>query len=321
MTHNPLVYWSRERQNWAIEQERMRHTEALWQFGELAYFALMWHLEDFQAGLVQRCQRCYVTQGKIAKAYGQGNQYDCPDCFGTTFEGGFKAVIIRPTIFGDTDKDQKSHSRGIANADEVDIESTSDFRIRTGDYCFRETGDRFYLRVPQRVTLRSGFGTPWMTTTAITYSHARAVIEDPSNVSYIIPPDNTTVTQILSAAAQSPWPVDLSPHETIRAPLIPETVPAVELEEPDVSEIVRVEGPQGPAGPKGDPGPTGGTYIHQQVTPSTTWTIDHNLGFDPAGIRIVTSGGSELEGAVTYTSPNQVVVTFSTAFSGTAYLS
>lgn len=323
MAHQVMPYWSRARQDWAIEQERNRHNEALWQLGELAYFALMWKLEDFEAGLVTRCQTCYISQGKIAAAYGQGDQYKCPDCFGTTFEGGFKAIIVRPALFGDTDKDLKAHSRGQVNADEVDIESTSDFRIRTGDYCFRETGDRFYLRVPTRVTLRTGFGTPWMTTAAITYSHARAVIEDPSNVSYIIPPNNATVLATLSAASQSRWPIDMSAYETIRAPLIPETVPAVEQkeEEPGVGEIVRVEGPAGPAGPQGAPGPAGGTFIFAQAVPSKIWTINHNLGFDPAGIRIVTSSGSELEGAITYTSPNQVVVTFSTEFAGTAYLS
>lgn len=228
MAHRVMPYWTRERQSWAIEQERNRHTEALYQYGELAFFALMWNLADFQNNLVGRCSACYISQGKIAAAYGQGDQYKCPDCFGTTFEGGYKAIIVRPALFGDTDKDQKAHSRGQVTSDEVDIESTSDFLIRTGDYCFRETGDRFYLRVPTRVTLRTGFGTPWMTTTSITYSHARAVIEDTSDVSHIIPPTNATVLQVLSAAAQSRLPIDMSTHETIRAPLIPEAVPAAE---------------------------------------------------------------------------------------------
>src|SRR6478609_414109 len=59
----PLVtaspYYLRDRQNWAVEQERMRHDEALYSIGEYAIFVLMWHIQDLTAGLVQRCSRCY----------------------------------------------------------------------------------------------------------------------------------------------------------------------------------------------------------------------------------------------------------------------
>lgn len=223
MPHSVMPYWIRDTQPWAVEQERMRHTEALYQLGELAFFALMWHLEDFTNGLVDRCPTCYSAQGKIADAYGQGNQYRCPDCFGTTFRGGYKALIIRPTIFSDTDKDLRIQSRGVTSSDEIDVESTPDFRVRTGDYVFRATGDRLYLRVPSRITIRSGFSVPWQTTEAVGYSHAKAVIEDLTDVSYTIPPDNDRVTEILTRVGRVP--TDQSKYEVIRAPLIPETIP------------------------------------------------------------------------------------------------
>lgn len=223
MPHSVMPYWLRETQPWAVEQERMRHAEALYQLGELAFFALMWHLDDFTSGLVDRCPTCYTTQGKIADAYGQGDRYKCPDCFGTTFRGGYKALIIRPAIFSDVDKDIRGQARGVTNTDEVDVESTPDFRVRTSDYVFRATGDRLYLRVPARVTIRTGFSVPWQTTEGVGYTHAKAVIEDPTDVSYTIPPDNDRVKEILTRVARLPY--DMSKYEVIRAPLIPETVP------------------------------------------------------------------------------------------------
>ena len=61
-------------------------------------------------------------------------------------------------------------------------------------------------------------------------------------------------------------------------------------------------------------------YQHTQSLPSNTWNITHNLGFYP-NIVIQDSGGSIVEGEITYTNSNSLTVTFSAAFSGTAYLS
>lgn len=264
-----------------------------------------------------------MAKNPIAEAYGQGDQYKCPECFGTTFEGGYKAIIVRPTIFSDFDKDLKDHSRGKVYSDEVDIESTADFRIRTGDYCIRGNGDRFYLRVPQRVTLRTGFGVPWQTTDAITYTHARAVIEDPTDVSYIIPPDNDRARDILLQASR--YPLNQTPYEDIRAPLIPEDVPPQDIAGvDDMTEIIKVQGPQGPqgpAGPSGEQGLSGGSFTWAQSTPSATWIIAHSLGYRPAGVRVIDSAGNDVEGAVSYPDANTVVITFGGPFSGTAYLS
>lgn len=61
------------------------------------------------------------------------------------------------------------------------------------------------------------------------------------------------------------------------------------------------------------------SYVHTQSTPSTTWTINHNLGFVPS-TELFSSGGEEIDGEVTHTSNNQTVVTFVTAVSGLARL-
>lgn len=60
-------------------------------------------------------------------------------------------------------------------------------------------------------------------------------------------------------------------------------------------------------------------YVFTQSTPSTTWTINHDLGKYPA-VSIVDSANDEVIGEVHYTSTTQIVLTFSAAFSGKAFL-
>lgn len=215
-THQP--YYVREVQRWAVDLERQRHLQALYTMGEWTMFCLMWHLDDYEKGLVGRCQTCYVGN-RMAEAYRQTDQYKCPDCYGSTFEGGFRAIIVRPAIFSDSDENLQYQQRGVVASDQLDLESTPDFRVRTGDYCFRSTGHRFYLRVPQRVTLRTGFATPYQRSMAVGYNHARASLEDHNAVAYMIPPIEEDLVQILNATAREP--LNFAQYEIIRAPLIP----------------------------------------------------------------------------------------------------
>lgn len=61
-------------------------------------------------------------------------------------------------------------------------------------------------------------------------------------------------------------------------------------------------------------------YHHVQGTASDTWNITHSLGWYP-NVTVQDSGGSIVEGEITYTSSNTLTVTFSGAFRGDAYLS
>lgn len=61
-------------------------------------------------------------------------------------------------------------------------------------------------------------------------------------------------------------------------------------------------------------------YHHVQGTSSATWTINHYLGWNP-NVTVQDSGGSVVEGEISYTSVNTLTVTFSGAFRGDAYLS
>lgn len=79
-------------------------------------------------------------------------------------------------------------------------------------------------------------------------------------------------------------------------------------------------GPPGPSGPTGPPGPIAATYTHVQTTPATVWTIIHNLGYFP-NVTVVDTQGEQVEGEVDFTSGSTVIVTFSAAFAGKAFLS
>ena len=70
----------------------------------------------------------------------------------------------------------------------------------------------------------------------------------------------------------------------------------------------------------GPPGPPGGTHVHVQGTPLSTWIIDHALGYQP-NVTVVDSAESQVEGDITYMSGTQIRIIFSGAFSGKAYLS
>jgi hypothetical protein len=61
-------------------------------------------------------------------------------------------------------------------------------------------------------------------------------------------------------------------------------------------------------------------YHHVQGVSSAVWVINHYLGWQP-NVTVQDSGGSVVEGEISYTSVNSLTVTFSGAFSGNAYLS
>jgi hypothetical protein len=76
-------------------------------------------------------------------------------------------------------------------------------------------------------------------------------------------------------------------------------------------------GAVGPAGPKGDT--TSVFYVHTQAVSSDIWTINHNLGGNPTAV-VQDSAGTTCEGNFSYPSLNQMIITFSAAFSGVAYI-
>jgi hypothetical protein len=114
---------------------------------------------------------------------------------------------------------------------------------------------------------------------------------------------------------------------TLEPPLVEHVT--ITLTEPEIRVITLTEGTpgaKGDKGDKGDPGDPAAFDVDQvadryvQATPASTWTINHMLAFKPA-VTVVDSSGSWVIGEVQYTSPSQIVLHFSGAFSGEAYLS
>ena len=73
------------------------------------------------------------------------------------------------------------------------------------------------------------------------------------------------------------------------------------------------------------PGPQGASasaqifYVHTQAVPSAVWTINHNLGGQPTAV-VLDSAQTQCEGTFSYQCANQMVITFSSALTGTAYI-
>lgn len=77
--------------------------------------------------------------------------------------------------------------------------------------------------------------------------------------------------------------------------------------------IIRVTAP----GPQGNPADV--FYVHTQSVASAVWTINHNLGGQPTAV-VLDSAGTQCEGTFSYPSNNQMVITFTAAFTGVAYV-
>lgn len=208
ITHQP--YYVRQKQDWAVQQERQRHIQAIYQVGEPALFVLMWKVEDFEAGLVTPCPRCRPETGdvdaRVAAIYQQPQTAKCPFCFGTTYEGGVRAKIVRPAIFTDADEDERKSARGVTHAEPLMVETVDDFRSRTGDYVFRRDGSRWQLGHPARDMLRTGYEHPTQAGMSLGYARIPASREDASSVVFDIPPIASELAAILVEPLHYPVP-------------------------------------------------------------------------------------------------------------------
>jgi len=208
VTHQP--YYVRQTQDWAVQQERQRHIQAIYQVGEPALFVLMWKVEDFEAGLVTPCPRCRSEandiDARVAAIYQQPQTARCPFCFGTTYDGGVRAKVLRPAIFTDADEDERKGARGVTHAEPLMVETTDDFRSRTGDYVFRKDGSRWQLGHPQRDMLRTGYEHPSQAATSLGYARIPAAREDAASVAFDIPPIASELGAVLVAPLHYPVP-------------------------------------------------------------------------------------------------------------------
>lgn len=61
------------------------------------------------------------------------------------------------------------------------------------------------------------------------------------------------------------------------------------------------------------------TFVYNQVTSSDVWEIEHNLDKYPS-VMVVDSGETVVIGEIVYIDKNNIRITFTSAFSGKAYL-
>jgi hypothetical protein len=215
-------HWLPDPQQYAVDQERFRHDQAVYDIGEYSMFILLWNIDDFEAGRVTQCSRCVLTNDVIGEVYAQPATAKCPVCYGTTFEGGIRARIVRPTIWATNEFTDRSDpdGQGIIKIQKVTIQSISDFRLRTGDFIFRGDGTRWQMKELGSEYLRTGFATPTVdpTRSQLGYNYGDVNREDESSVAFIIPPDETDLKTILNKPF-SRYPADFSGDEQINGAL------------------------------------------------------------------------------------------------------
>jgi hypothetical protein len=76
----------------------------------------------------------------------------------------------------------------------------------------------------------------------------------------------------------------------------------------------------GPQGPPGPPGTGAASFFHTQSSASTSWVINHNLGFKPS-VDVFDTNGITIEPHIIHHTINQVEVQLLTPRAGTARLS
>ena len=59
-------------------------------------------------------------------------------------------------------------------------------------------------------------------------------------------------------------------------------------------------------------------YVHNQIVASNSWEIQHNLDKYPS-VSIVDSGNNLVIGEIKYIDSNNIIITFTSVFSGKAY--
>jgi hypothetical protein len=214
-------FWTPATQPQVVSELSKSHDEVLFLVGTPAMFVAMWHVSDFEAGLVGRCQTCFAADNRITAAYGQSGDPKCPNCYGTTFDGGIRARVVRPAIITDPNTETVPGQRGEYTTDQLSVETTSDFYLRTGDYMFLADGTRYKVNEMDTLVVRTGFA---VTSQADSVGGviSQATLEDPSSVAYVIPPAPAAVTALLrSLTGTRHLPADLASMDYTPGPLLP----------------------------------------------------------------------------------------------------
>lgn len=203
-------------QNFAQRTVRQNALDALYLMGEYSIFVLMWTAFDFQQGLVSRCRRCISDQNRAFAAYDQPTTYRCPDCYGTTFAGGYRAKVVRPCLWTDTSTELDATNRGVVYTDTVSVETTSELTIRHGDLIIRHDNTRYQTSETSPVTLRNGFEHPANLGSLSNVVHQAKKDDPTTSVSYTIAPTNPLELATLLRQPTSHYPMNYAAFDEIR---------------------------------------------------------------------------------------------------------
>jgi hypothetical protein len=172
--------------DYAAVQEIMRHDDALAFFAEMSALVLLWSIEDFNEGRVAHCPACYLSLGKVADAYKQPGRHLCPTCYGTTFEGGYRALVYRPVMWAPVEQTDDIARHGHVKITSADVQTTSDVQMRDGDYIVRLDGSRWKISQPTGQEITTGFGPSFDQKTRSSF---RANMEAPTSAAFLVPVD------------------------------------------------------------------------------------------------------------------------------------
>lgn len=195
-------HWAAQREDYAFKTLRRDIADTLFKFGEWVLVVLMWSLADFEDGLVDRCSVCYTAAGRLAEVYQQPNKRLCPSCYGTTFEGGIRALVRRPALVIDDDVDEAPSKHGVREVQSARADIWVDFTLRTNDYLIRSDNSRYQVHVPAMDTLYHGYGFVAPAFTGMC-QQVSINLEDRSSVVYLVPPgDNTDIFDLLDPTGE-----------------------------------------------------------------------------------------------------------------------
>lgn len=215
-------YWTVQDQQWAEEHVAASHVDALYRYGEFVVFTMLWTSNDYERGDVGRCTRCFHGD-PLSVGYDQAADLDCPVCYGTSFEGGFRAQVVRPAIVSDRDPETREDRRaGEVTVERISVQTTSDIYVRTGDYMFRSDGTRYRLGQMDTEVIRSGFDHPGREQNVGGIITSATLESDRSSLSHRLPPDSFRVAEMLGQASLHPHlVVGTGRFDITRGPLIP----------------------------------------------------------------------------------------------------
>jgi hypothetical protein len=260
-------YFLKTPEFYLIGQERQRHNEAVYAYGEYAMFVLLWNAIDYNEGLVQHCPQCYASTGVdagISEVYNQPSFAKCNLCYGTSFFlasagvdglGGVKARIIRPCLWNPTDESQKLTAQGEVIVAVSQVQSISDFRMRTGDSVMKADGTRWRIATHNTDSIISGFQAQNDVRAMIGYNYGQATRQDESMPAFLIPPSVSEIISVLDTSIIPNYPPgDIGAYDVINGPLIgddyssSETYPAQssnnnDTEPTDVSKVTDYTNP------------------------------------------------------------------------------